>query len=335
LEKVRVGVVGAGFFGENHARVYSESLLAELTTIVDVEPERARNVANKYNAKSWYASVDEMLEKEDVDAVSVTTPEFCHREPAVLAAEVGKHVFVEKPIAHTMEDAAAIVDSARKHRIKLMVGYLLRFDPRYAEGKRQIEDGTIGEVLSIWARRAGRIVVPQRVADWSNPIFYMSVHDIDLMNWYVNSTVERVYAEATMKMFKDKGVPVPDIVLALMRFRNGVTASLEVNWCRPVAWQYPLESRLHVSGTKGVVYVDIYDQGLNIFSESGHVCPDMIHWPVTNNRLTGDLKEEVNHFLECIILDKEPLVTGEDGIESLRVALAIMNSLKTGDVVEL
>jgi len=333
MEKVKVGVVGAGYFGENHARVYSENLLAELTAVVDVDSKRAKEVAERYGARSWYTSVHEMLEKEDVDAVSVATPEFSHKEPVLAAAEARKHVFVEKPIAHTMEDATAIVNSARKNKTKLMVGYILRFDARYAEGKRQIDEGSIGEVLSVWARRATKVVVPQRVADWSHPLFYMSVHDIDLINWYVKAEVERVYAEAVMKIFKDKGMP--DIISALMKHKNGVVASLEVNWSRPISWQYSLESRLHVSGTRGAVYVDVYDQGLNVFSERGHVCPDTIHWPIVHNRLIGDLKEELNHFIECIILDKEPLVTGEDGVNSLKVALAIINSLKTGNIVKL
>lgn len=274
-----------------------------------------------------------MLDAEEIDAISVATPEFQHRGPVVAAAEAGKHVFVEKPIAHTIEDALAMAESARGNRIKLMVGYLLRFDPRYVEGKRQIKEGAIGEILSVWARRAGQIVVPQRVAEWCDPLFYMSVHDIDLINWYIDSEVERVYAEATMKLFKDKSAP--DVILALMRYKDGATASLEVNWCRPVTWQYPLEARLHVTGTRGTIYGDIYDQGLNIFSEKGHLCPDSIHWPITNNRLTGDLKEEMHHFLECVILDKEPLVTGEDGINSLRIALAIAKSISTRKIVYL
>jgi len=332
MDKVKVGVVGLGYFGEKHARVYSESMLADLVSVVDVSPKRAREAAKKYNAKSWYTSVYEMLKKEDVDAVSIATPEQHHKEPSVAAAEAGKHIFLEKPIAHTMEDAFTIVDSAKRHKVKLMIGYLLRFDPRYAEGKSSIEGGVIGDVISVWARRAGSIIVPQRVAGWSNPLFYMAVHDIDLINWYVNSDVERVYAEASMKVLADKGVP--DVILAVMKFKNGVSASLEVNWCRPATWRYPLESRLHVSGTKGVIYIDIYDQGVNVFSENGHVCPDVIHWPVIHDRLVGDLREEINHFLECIIFDREPLVTGRDGISSLKIALAIMESLEKGEIIK-
>jgi len=274
-----------------------------------------------------------MLENEEVDIVSIATPESHHRNPAIAAAEAGKHLFIEKPLAHSMKDAVDIVHSARRHRVKLMVGYLLRFDARYAEGKRRIDNGSIGELISIWARRATRITTAKRVANWSNPLFYLSVHDIDLINWYVQNEVRRVYAEAAGKLFKDRDVPC--VIHVLMGFKNGVTASLEVNWCRPTTWQYGLESRLHISGTAGVIYVDVYDQGLNMYSKNGHDCPDTIHWPIVHNRLQGTLKEELHHFLECVIKEKEPFVTGEDGITSLKIALAIMKSLKQKAIIQL
>jgi len=333
MEKVKVGVVGAGYFGEFHARVFAESILAELTAIIDVNQDRAKTIAKRYHAKSWYTSVHDMLKKEDIDAISVVTRENQHKAPVIAAAEAGKHVFVEKPIAHTLEDAKRMIDTTQKHKVKFMVGYLLRFDPRYAEGKRQVDDGMIGEILSVWAKRAGKFLVAQRVAKWTNPQFYMSVHDIDLLNWYVNSEVDRVYAESSVYRLDEKAIPC--VVLALLRFKNGVTGSLETNWSRPLSWKYPLESRLHVSGTKGVVYVDVYDQGLKIFTETDLICPDTIHWPVTQNKLMGALREELTHFLECILLDKDPIVSGEDGIKSLQVALAITDSLETGTVIHL
>ena len=169
-----------------------------------------------------------------------------------------------------------------------MIGYLLRFDPRYVDGKREIKEGAIGEILSVWARRAGQIVVPQRVAEWSNQLFYMSVHDIDLINWYIDSEVERVYAEATMKLFKDESAP--DVILALMRYKDGATASLEVNWCRPVTWQYPLEAHLHVTGTRGTIYVDICDQGFKHLLGEG--TPMSRLHPLANNQQPLDWRSE-------------------------------------------
>lgn len=331
MKQVKVAVVGAGYFGEYHSRVFSENRLAELTSIVDVRRERARRMAEKYNVKSYYTSLEEMLEKEDIDAVSVATPEFHHMDPVIAAAEDGKHVFVEKPIAHTLSDAEAMIKATKK--VKFMVGYLLRFDPRYAEGKRLISNGEIGEILSAWARRAGKKIVAERVGSWSNPLFYMAVHDIDLLNWYIESEAERVYAEARFNSLRDKGVP--DVIFSLIRYKNGVTVSLETNWSRPATWKYPLESRLHVSGTKGVAYIDIFDQGLKVYTDDEQFTPDTIHWPVTNNRIIGALREEMNHFLECIIFDQQPMVTGKDGLDSLKVALAIIESYEKRKVIQL
>ncbi len=287
MEQLKVAVVGAGYFGEFHARVFAENKLAELTSVVDIHLERAKKVAKKYNAKSSYSSLEELFDKEDIDAVSVPTPEFQHSEPVITATKNGTHVFVEKPIAHSLSDAKAMIKATEK--VKFMVGYLLRFDPRYAEGKRLISNGEIGEILSAWAIRASKKIVAQRVGSWSNPLFYMAVHDIDLLNWYIESEAERVYSEARFNSLKDKGVP--DVVFSLVRYKNGVTASLETNWSRPATWKYQLESRLHVSGTKGVAFIDIFDQGLKVYTDEEQIIPDTVHWPVTNNRILGALKE--------------------------------------------
>ena len=118
MEKVKVGVVGAGYFGEFHARIFAENILSELTAIVDVNQDRAKNIAKRYRAKSWYTSVHDMIMQEDIDAISVVTRENQHLEPVIAAAESGKHVFVEKPIAHTLEDANRMISTTQKHNVK-------------------------------------------------------------------------------------------------------------------------------------------------------------------------------------------------------------------------
>jgi predicted dehydrogenase len=326
--KVRVAVVGAGFFGELHAHTYSSNPLANLVAIVDVDVERAKAVAKTYNVKSYYHDVEELLAKEEVDAISVATPETQHMAPAVAAAKAGKHVLVEKPIAHTLDDAQVMVDTARKSGTKLMVGYILRFDSRYAQAKEQLDQGRIGEIISMWARRVGVVTIPQRVAVWSHPLFYMAIHDIDMLLWFAKSPVTTVYSCSASKLFTDTGKP--DVIQALLKFKVGSIAALEVNWSQPPSWPYALDSRLHVTGTKGSLYVDIADMGLGIYHASGTMFPDTYHWPEIRGRIDGDLKEEITHFLECVLSNNEPLVTGEDGIKSLQVALAIMESYRTG-----
>jgi len=328
--KVRVAVVGAGLFGELHAHTYSTNPLANLIAIVDRDIERARAVAKKYNANP-YRDVEELLAKDEVDAISVATPEQQHKDPSVAAAKAGKHVLVEKPIAHTLDDAKAMVDTARKSGTKLMVGFILRFDPRYVQAKEQLDEGKIGEVISMWARRMGQLTVPQRVATWSHPLFYMAIHDIDMLLWFAKSPVTTVYSCSASKLFSETGRP--DVIQALLKFQSGATAALEVNWCQPLSWPYYLDARFHVTGTKGSIFVDIADMGLRIYHASGTAYPDTYHWPEIRTRIGGDLRDEITHFLECILSNREPLVTGEDGIKSLKVALAIMESYQTGKAI--
>jgi predicted dehydrogenase len=333
MDVVNVAVVGAGFFGEFHARAYSENRNARLVAVVDVDAERARRVAEKYGAEKWFESIYDMLDGCEVDAVSIATPEQHHREPAVAAAKAGKDIFVEKPLAHSLEDGEAIVQEARANGVHLMVGFIMRFDPRYAQGKERVERGEVGEVTSIWGRRITNRVTPSRVAGWSHPLFYVGIHDIDMMRWYVEDEAAEVYGAISSKVFAK--VNAPDVVMGIIKFRNGAVGGLEINWALPTTWTRLLESRLHVVGTKGAVFVDVVDMGLEVYSEAGAEYLDTVHWPVVRGRLVGALREEIGHFIECVAEDREPLVTGEDGLRSLEIALALIKSSKEGRPVAL
>ncbi|UCD97110.1 MAG: Gfo/Idh/MocA family oxidoreductase, partial [Candidatus Bathyarchaeota archaeon] len=125
---VGIGVIGVGVFGENHARVYSELSNAKLVAVADVNETRAKQCATKYRAEAWYTDHNKLLQRTDIDAVSIATPDQFHREPAVAAAEAGKQILLEKPMASNIEDATAILRAVEKARINLMIGYILRFE---------------------------------------------------------------------------------------------------------------------------------------------------------------------------------------------------------------
>ncbi|MEM2003618.1 MAG: Gfo/Idh/MocA family oxidoreductase [Candidatus Bathyarchaeia archaeon] len=333
MNAVKVAVVGAGFFGRYHARVFSESPLCKLVAIVDKDAQLGKKAADDFSVK-YYQELDDLLSKEDVDAVSIVTPEQTHKELAVKCMNAGKHVIVEKPIAHTLEDAVEMVNCAKKNKVKFTVGFILRFDARYAQGKKIVEDGKIGDLVSIFARRMTTLATPLRVAMWSHPIFYMGIHDLDMMLWYNGmKRAKSVYAATTSKVLKDYNAP--DVLFAVIKFENDVIGNLEVNWIQPNTWPYGLESRFDVSGTKGSLNVGIHGMGLEFFTPDEVVFPDTYHWPIVNNRLIGDLKEELNSFIECIIHDKTPLVTGEEAVKSLEIALAIKKSINEERIIKL
>jgi len=150
--KLRAGVIGVGTFGSLHARVYAELEAADLVAVADIKPERMQHFISQYGTRG-YADYNELLEKEDLDIVSVCTSDELHLEPVMAAAAAGKHILVEKPLAMSVSDCDAMIQAAEKAKVKLMVGQILRFDPRYYTARQAIADGQIGTPVHFFARR--------------------------------------------------------------------------------------------------------------------------------------------------------------------------------------
>jgi len=330
MKVTKVGVIGVGFMGELHTRTLVEMPGVEVVGVADANEERARDVASRYGISAHFGErVEGLLEK--VEAVVIASPESVHRQHATLALEAGCHVLLEKPMANTLEDCEAIVAKAAKSELIFMIGYILRFDPRYVAGKDAM--AKIGEVTALHVRRRASIEVPQRVGTWTHPLFYMGVHDIDMLRWYTEDEVSQVYGMASFKLL---GSRVPDVIVATLRFRNGAVATLETNWVLPPEFKAPLESRIEAFGEKGMVIVESLNQGVwYCLRESGYEFPDVLHWPEVHGRIEGDCKRELEHFVRCIRTGEQPLVTAKDGFESVRVALAIIKSIEEGKPVNL
>ncbi|MEJ2556851.1 MAG: Gfo/Idh/MocA family oxidoreductase, partial [Anaerolineae bacterium] len=152
MEQVRLGIIGAGFMGGIHARIAAELAGTDVIAVADIDEARAISVAANYGGQP-YRDYQEMLARERLDAVIITTPETDHREPAVEAAEAGCHIFMEKPLAATLEDADAILQACQKAGVRLMTGYILRFEACYAKIHQAVAQGEIGTFLSGYARR--------------------------------------------------------------------------------------------------------------------------------------------------------------------------------------
>ena len=329
MPNVKVGVIGVGFMGELHTRTLSEMPGVEVVGVADTDVEKARKVALRYGISSFYEKPEDLLEQ--VEAVVVVSPETAHREHAVMALKADRHVLLEKPMAHSLSDAEAIAVQAGQSKGCLLIGYILRFDPRYVAGKTAM--GRLGEVVALHVCRRGVIDVPKRVGSWTHPLFYMGVHDIDMLRWYTEDEVSQVYGMASYKIF---GRSIPDVIVATLRFRNGAVATLEINWILPSKFKAHLESKIEAFGANGMVVVESLDQGVRCcFSESGYEFPDALHCPEYHGRIEGDLKRELEHFIRCVRLEEQPLITAKDGLESLRVALAIIESAEKGKPVHL
>jgi len=326
MDQLGMGVIGIGFMGSLHARVYSELPNTRLVAIADVNKDRLTETSERLGVPG-YVDYNQLLKLSEIDAVSICVFDTLHTPVAVAAAESNKHLLIEKPIAIKIQEAETIIRAAQDHGVKLMVGHLLRFDPQYSQVKKAILSGELGKLVYLCSRRNSPITEgPARYrASDTSLTFHVAVHDLDLIRWYVESEAERVYAESTTKVLKNKGFQ--DVVLATLKFKNGTIASLEYSWILPEKSATKLDARMEVVGTAGVAYIETFHGGLSICGRRGVLYPDTVNWPEVHGQIVGNLREELMHFVKCIINDRAPLVSGEDGTEAVKLAFAISRSI--------
>jgi len=333
VKQINTAVIGLGMFGALQAQVYAESPLAELKAVVSRTPERAREIGERFGAK-WYTDFRDMLEKEkDLEAVSIVNRDAEHKEPAIACAQAGKDIFLEKPMAPTLEEADEIIEAVQKAGVRMMVNFTLRFDPTYVAAYERIQAGEIGDVVTMFGRRNGTLPGAQHYGQWSDMLISTGIHEIDAMTWYAASKVKRVYGESEKRL--TMGLRGDDAYMALLRFENGAIGSLESSWILPATEPAGLNSRFDIVGTKGGIYIDNVNKRLAVLNEERYYHPDISYWPVLQERAVGDLRESMTHFLTCLVEDKEPIVGGKEGRQALQLVLAIQESCRTEKVVEI
>ena len=327
MEQVRLGMIGAGFMGTIHARVGAELPGVDIIAVADIDERRARSVAASYGGQT-YLDYREMLAKEQMDAVIITTPESDHRDPGVAAAEAGCHVFMEKPLATTLEDADIIIQVCQNAKVQLMTGYILRFEACYAAIHKAITNGEIGTFLSAYARRNATIQEGRRLGGRTSVINYLAVHDVDQMLWYrPEHEVRRVSAKVVKgRLMEELGVP--DFSWLMVEFADGALGVVECGWAMCEGWGGFTDVKMNVIGTQGVLSLDFNPMNLiQVTSDRGWTFPETRHWPVVNDRLAGAALLEISHFIDCVRYNRTPMVDGPAGRRSLEVALAAERSI--------
>lgn len=342
MERVTFGVIGSGFMGTLLARAASELPYVDCVGASDVDFTRAQNLVANYGGAA-FISYEEMIEAVRPDSVIIATPEPDHLAPAAVAAGSGAHLFMEKPIATTLADADGIIDAARKADVKLMVGHILRFEPAYAMIQQTVANGNLGRLLTMYARRVATIDEARRLGGRVSPVSYIGVHDFDQMLWYHPGLAKSVYARAVRgRVWEELGTY--DTAWVTIEFDDGTLGVHEVGWCLPetwAGWRSPPrwggfgDVRMNVIGTEGVTNLNLTPMDLYAVDGEGWKLPDTRHWPQMHDRVVGAVKYEVEHFFSCIVEDKTPLVTGEDGRRALEIMLAAERSIAEDRVVTL
>lgn len=319
---MRVGVIGTGSMGKNHARIYSGMNGVDLVGIVDLDERAGKSLASRHGCE-YYKDHRQFLLKERPDAVSVCVPTSLHYTVSLDVIRHGVNLLIEKPITKNLQDAEEIVSLAKRAGVKLAIGHIERFNPAVQRLKKLIDKGKLGKITSILARRVG--LFPPRIKD-ANVIIDIAVHDIDIFNYLLGKIPVKINASAGKALVNDRE-DYADIFLEY----NGTNGLIEVNWITPVKIRV-----LNVTGTKGyaelnyitqdlVMYESIYKKTYDRFGDFvvkfGEPKKRLLHV-----RKEEPLKLELENFIQAVKNDRQPLVPGEDGLLVLRIATEIIKS---------
>jgi UDP-N-acetylglucosamine 3-dehydrogenase len=330
FSRLRIGLIGCGAFGESHLAAFAAIPHARITAVTDIAPDRAHRAAERHGIPHVARDFHELVAMPEVDAVSVVTTEAHHLQPVLAALEQGKHVFVEKPMATNVEDAQQMIDAAAKRGLILMPGHLLRFEPKYATVKAQLTAGRLGRILSMYTRR-NRPKWQGRIYKRTPLVLETAIHDIDTMLWYAGAKVESVWG---WEVSAEAGTQA-DLFCGVLRFEGGAVGMLQTSWMLPDKTPF-LDDSMQVMTTSGVANIDVLNSGLTLWTEDGAEGPDVSYEPRLFNAAYGALREELSYFALCGLENRQPaILTAGDGLEAVRVSLALVQAAAEGHEIRL
>src|SRR5438552_4218270 len=332
MDRLRIGVIGLGWFGEIHCDTIVGIPNLELAALCTRTPDRLSALSAKFGARRIYSDYHELLADRDIDAVSIVTMWDQHTEPAIAALEAGKHVFLEKPMASTVADCRKIIAAAKDSKGILLVGHICRFNPRYRMAKQAIGAGKIGRIVALSSRRNIPAAWTPEILNKIGPIVGDAIHDTDLMLWFTGDRIVSAYAQTVDVC----GLKFPDIGQTMYRFAGGATATLETVWCMPEKTPFDIDERMSIIGTEGIIHVQDTFHNLGIVSKDKFHSPDTTYWPEFDGARGGALKAEFEYFADCISKRKRPTIgRPEDAAAALEATLAAEESARTGNVIRI
>jgi len=327
---IRWGVIGLGWFGEIHLEALAGMPGIELAAACTRRPERLAQVADRFRIPKRYANYRDLLADPSIDVVGITTHVDDHRDIAIDALRSGKHVFLEKPMAPTAADCDQILAAAREAPGLFMVGHICRFDPRVALAKQAIDEGRIGKIVSMHARRNLSKTIGRAVLDSISALMGDGIHDGDLMLWFSQAKPVSVYAQE----IHPGGNKYPDGGWAMARLDNGAIAVIESIWHLPETTPYQIDARMEVLGTEGALYINCGEAGLEIHDASGNHLPDTLYWPQVFGQRFGILRAELRYFADCVAEGRRPeRITPEESRAAVALLAAAVESAHSGQVI--
>ena len=343
MNAIGLGVIGTGWCGGIRAAAAAEHPLVRALHIAEIRPERLAEIAAATNPRSTTTDWRTLLARDEIAAVMISaTPETTHHPMAREALRAGKHVFLEKPIAMTLEEADELVALARASGLKFTIGYSQRFNPKYAEVRKAIADGTIGRPVSALVSRhitrglgkkiSGRVKL--------SPAAMESTHDLDFLLWCLApARPMRVYSQVNYGAMREGagGADIPDLQWITVTMDSGLSFVVGGGWSLPPGYPNFSSAWIEIIGTDGALMVDDThrDVVLNTMQDGMRLPLSSMPGEPLGHVFAGPMEAETRHFIDAVARDRPVLVTPEEARQVMEVYLAADLSAETNEPVTL
>ncbi|WHZ03942.1 Gfo/Idh/MocA family oxidoreductase [Neobacillus sp. YX16] len=340
MSTLKVGVIGCGSIAKyRHLPEYKLNKNVEIVAVCDIVAERAEKMAEEYGAKA-FSDYKEVLRLEDIDAISVCLPNYLHAPVSIDALNSGKHVICEKPMATSKEEAEAMINAAKRNDKKLMIAHNQRFVASHQKAKEIIESGKLGKIYSFkttfghpgpegWSVDGAGSWFFNKEKAFIGAMGDLGVHKADLMRYLLGEFTEvGAFIETNAKQNTD----VDDNAVCILRTESGIIGTLAASW----AYMSGGDNSTIIYGEKGTLRLEA-DPEYSLIEEyrDGSVVYHKLDKIQTNEEGGQSTSHVINHFVDCIVENKVPLINGEEGMKSLQIILAALESKETKQIVSL
>jgi len=326
MSKLNMAVLGVSNIGGFCAKIMSEVHNINLIAVYDSNEELAKETANRYGCR-YYTDVKELASDKDVEAVLLCVPDKYIRDNYKAVAESGKHILMEKPFAKTVSECIEIKELCEKNNIRLMVGQTSAFMPAAIITKERYKRGEIGDVIQFDIRHQMDKGVTELLKGSTSIMFYLGGHDTYLIPYITGLKITKVYAQSVQKEHKYG----EDCIIVNFTLENGAIGVIECGWHLPVNCPVFIFNYV-INGTKQTITADTNFSGFEVYGDQYENIT--LDYYELNGRSIGPHTDELIHFADCILNNREFIVNTDDAIDAVRVIEAVFESLKTDSPVK-
>lgn len=332
MSKIKTAVVGVGIYGKHHINAYLNNPDVELVAVCDNNAERCNTVSNELGI-TGYTSLPELLDKEQVDVISIATSDPFHKEPALQAIERGKHVLIEKPLATSVADCEAIITAAEKQDVIVGIDFHKRWDPAAIRVRMEVQKAETGNIIRGYISMDDVIAVPTEWLGWSaqsSPIWFLGSHCFDLVRYISGQEVKSVYSVGQKRLLVEKGVDTWDCVQSTLLMEDGSSWVVENSWVLPASFPKDNDGRISIVCDNAYIRSDSQNRGLEIFSQESVKTPNSYFITYRDGIASGFGIDPINDFIRAVKTNTPYAASAQDGLQASRICETAHKSLLSG-----